>query len=109
MPRPTLESRRIYDDLAQAARTLAARSGWRTSEIYIVLVDWVRPRARKPICTLDEAMRALDVVLGCAKTLAEEALGGNVLCRCHRAADFQETLRMIQDLAENEHSRRIPR
>jgi len=102
MPRPTLESIRIYPELAAVAKDLAQRSGWRASEIYIVLVSWVKPRAQEPLCTLEEARSALEVVLCCATTLSTEALGGNALTPCHRTAEFRQVLDVVQNIASTE-------
>lgn len=100
MPRPTEESFRIYPDIKRTADDLARRSGWRASEIYIVLVSWVRPRAKAPLCTLDEAKRALEVVIGCATVITHESLGGS-------SADFRSVLELVQDLATTEVHRRV--
>lgn len=93
---------RVDTDLATAARGIASRSGWRASEVYIVLTQWVKPKApEEPVCSLPEAVRVLEVVLDCAE-IAQAVTSNTALLSCHRTPEFQSVLKMVQESALHE-------
>jgi hypothetical protein len=71
---------RVDESVAQEARRLAAMRGWRASEVYSALARLATQQA------LQECVRALEVVVGCAP----------------RGMEFEGAMKLLQDAATTE-------